>query len=843
MKKENFNVNGMSCAACVANVEKCVKKIDGVIDANVNLLSASMSVTYDEARATSSLICDAVSAAGYKTVSREDSERSSTQNEWERRREETKKAEKSLLLRFVSSAAILVPLMIIAMSSMPTHSATQVLLEELSFVPISASIQLVLSLAVLIINKSFFSRGIKSLLHKAPNMDTLVCIGSGASFLYGAFALFRIIYGFATENASVVSHYSHQLYFESAAMILTLVTLGKYFESRSKRKTSDALTKLSSLAPKTASVIRDGKEITIPAEALVAGDVIVVRAGEAIPADGELIEGEGFVDESAVTGEAMPKEKAIGDKVISATVNKNGFFKMRAERVGENTTLSQIIRLVDEASASKAPISRLADKVSGIFVPSVIAISLLTAAVWLAFGAEFEFALTCAISVLVISCPCALGLATPVAIMVSTGKAAELGILIKSAEALETLCKIDTVVLDKTGTLTSGHPLVTDVIPLDNEFDEESLLWAAASIESASSHPLAEAIVSYAESKKLSLCPVSDFSVETGLGICASFDSSSYIAGNLRFMSKRGVTCTKEATEILNSLAKSGKTPMLFAKDGKLFGIIAVADTPREDSKEAVSMLHDMGIKTLMLTGDNALAAEAVRVLVGVDEAVSDLLPADKEAKIRELRASGRKVAMVGDGINDAPALVSADVGIAIGAGTDVAIDAAEVVLMKDSLFDAVCALRLSRSTVRNIKGNLFWAFFYNVLGIPVAAGVLYPLFSITLTPMIGAAAMSASSVCVVSNALLLRRFKCNHKNVIKENKENTEMTKTLMINGMMCDHCRMHAEKALKAVKGVAEVKVSLEEKKAEITLSKKVDDKVLIKAVTDAGYEASVI
>ena len=683
-------------------------------------------------------------------------------------------------------------------------------------------------------------------------MDSLVSIGSGAALLYGIFVLYRMIYALSTGENSIVEHYSHQLYFESAAMILTLVTLGKYFEARSKAKTRGALEKLISLAPKTATVIRDGKEITIDADLLSAGDIVVVRAGETIAADGEIIEGMGFIDESALTGESMPREKGVGDKVISASTNKNGFFKFRATKVGEDTTLSQIVRLVDEAGASRAPIARLADKVSGVFVPTVIAIALITAAVWLIVGKDFEFALSCAISVLVISCPCALGLATPVAIMVGTGRAAEMGILIKNGTVLETLGSVDTVVLDKTGTITTGRPEVTDVISLYAGLDEERLVRIALSLESASTHPLALAIIEYAKSKGISSPEVSDFSFEGGFGVKGKLENSLYIGGNVRYMEANGIILDDSVTEKLAKLSCEGKTPMLFAKDNSLCGIIAVRDTVREDSKKAIAELHKMGIRTVMLTGDNKKTAEAVRAAVGIDEAISDVLPADKEGYIRELKSLGRRVAMVGDGINDAPALTTADVGIAISEGTDIAIDAADVVLMKNSLFDVVNAIRLSSATVKNIRINLFWAFFYNVLGIPLAAGVLYPVFELTLSPMIGSAAMSASSVCVVTNALRLRFFgKKKKKEELTDNttqlsiqpKEEKEMTKTVSIKGMMCNHCRAHAEKALLAIDGVVSADVSLENENAVVTLSADVSDEILVKAITDAGYEAKVI
>lgn len=837
MKKDRFTVNGMTCAACQANVNKCVAKLDGVCEVDVNLLSASMNVTYDEEKITAEIIANAVNAIGYSAAQQSRTDKSKQASEWDRRREHTEKEKKALRLRVISSLALLVPLMYIAMGHMLGLPLPSILC-EVRFAPISALLQLLITLVVVLINKSFYTKGIKAIIGRAPNMDSLVCIGSGAALFYGIFALFCMIYGLATNDISTVSHYSHQLYFESAAMILALVTLGKYLEARSKAKTSRSLERLVSLAPRFARVVRDGKEYDLPADELVEGDIIVVRPGDSLAADGEIIEGKGFIDQSAVTGESMPVEKGVGDKVISATANKTGFFKFRATKVGENTTLSQIVKLVDEASSSKAPISRLADKVSGIFVPIVLSISFISGAVWLIAGGDFEFALNCAVSVLVISCPCALGLATPVAIMVSTGKAAELGILVKSASALEALGSVDTVVLDKTGTLTEGRPRVTDVISLNKDID---LIKIAASLEAASTHPLAEAIVNYAKDHSVNALEVTDFSAEVGLGVRGKISSVYHIAGNRRFVEENGISITKDVSERLSSLSSEGKTPMLFARNGVLCGIIAVADTEREDSKDAVAELKNMGVRTVILTGDNPLTAEAVRKAVSADSVIAELLPADKEAIISDLRAKGHKVAMVGDGINDAPALVSADVGIAIGAGTDIAIDAADIVLMKNSLADVVCAIKLSRATLKNIKLSLFWAFFYNILGIPIAAGALYPLFGITLSPMIGSAAMSASSVCVVSNALRLQRFKNKVKADIR--KEEKEMKKTLIIEGMMCNHCRMHAEKALAAVDGVLEVVVTLEDKTAKLTLSKEVDDAILIKAVTDAGYEATVV
>ncbi len=847
MKKEKFTVSGMTCAACQANVTKCVSKIDGVSNVAVSLMAGSMTVEYDETSTTSADIAAAVCAIGYKTESTEDAKttKRGAAAEWETRRERAEAERRTLLYRWISSLILLVPLMYIAMGHMLGLPVPK-FMSGLHGAPISALTQLLLTLCVIIINGRFFTKGLPALVKRAPNMDSLVSVGSGAALIYGIFALYRMIYGLSHDMA-LVEHYSHQLYFESAAMILTLVTLGKYFEALSKAKTSSALGKLVDLAPKTATVIRDGKETVIAADSLVVGDTVVIREGDVIAADGIIIEGFGFLDEAAVTGESMPNEKRTGDKVISATVNKNGFFKFKATGVGEDTTLSQIVRLVDEAASTKAPIARLADKVSGIFVPVVIAVALVTGIVW-GFIGSFETALSNAISVLVISCPCALGLATPVAIMVGTGRAAEMGILIKSAGALETLCKTDTVVLDKTGTITLGVPELTDIIILDPTLTKNALLCDAAALESGSSHPLAEAIKKAAAKRSLSLPALDNFSSHSGLGVSGTLGTHCYLAGNRRFIEENGIAIGKGAEDTLLRLAKEGKTPMLFARNGILAGIIAVADKVREDSREAIEQLHKMGVRTVMLTGDNAATANAVCESVGVDEVISDVLPADKEACISSLKAKGHKVAMVGDGINDAPALVSADVGIAIGAGTDIAVDSADIVLMKNSLSDVVDAIRLSRATVKNIKINLFWAFFYNILGIPLAAGLLSPV-GIVLNPMIGSAAMSLSSVCVVSNALRLRLFKPTPRKNIENSNQNTEqkeektMKKTLKITGMMCQHCRAHAEKALAALDGVSAVTVDLDNGLAEVTLATDIADEALVKAIVDAGYGAEIV
>jgi len=860
VKTEKYNVTGMTCAACQANVTRCVQKLDGVEDVNVSLLANQMTVSYDENKLRPENIISAVEGAGYGASSMEKALEKDTgfRGEWQLRKKQAEDSRQSMKKRLIYSVVLLVPLMYIAMGSMlglPVpgfFTGTQNAL-------VSALAQLLLTVPIIFINRHFYQSGFKSLFHGAPNMDSLVAIGSGAALVYGLFAMFRMAYGFGHGDMELVHEYAHALYFESAAMILTLVTVGKYLEARSKAKTSDALDKLMDLAPKTAVVLRNGEEVTIPAEQVAAGDIVVIRPGEGIPVDGVVLEGHGYVDQAAITGESIPVEKNPGDTVISATINKNGSFQFQASKVGEDTTLSQIIRLVDEASNSKAPIARLADKVSGIFVPVVIGIAIVTAVVWMAVGEGFEFALSNAISVLVISCPCALGLATPVAIMVGTGKAAEMGILIKSAESLENLHNVDTIVLDKTGTITSGKPAVTDIVPLTAELSGEELLILAASAEMGSEHPLAQAIVDRAKAEKLPLIQAESFEAESGRGIRAKVDGKDILAGNAVFMEENRLLDGADAgtaSERARALAQEGKTPLIFAQDGKLIGIIAVADTIRESSRAAIKRFAQMGLKVVMLTGDNKVTAEAIRKELNINEAITDVLPTQKEAHIRALQEQGHKVAMVGDGINDAPALTRSDVGIAIGAGTDIAIESADVVLMKDSLNDVAAAIQLSRAVVRNIHMNLFWAFFYNILGIPLAAGVLFPVFGWRLSPMIGSAAMSLSSVCVVTNALRLRFFK--DKDKIPDNEENDGtiekqeaitadeaeekgeilMTKIIKVEGMMCAHCQAHVFKALSAVDGVQKVEVSLEDKQAVVTLAKDVADQLLMDAVTEAGY-----
>ena len=863
MRTEKFSVTGMTCAACEANVTRSVKKLNGVSEVTVSLLANQMRVRFDENTVDTAEILRAVADAGYGAALLGQSKKqqeSGFRGEWQRRQEEALQNQRGMKRRLVISIALLVPLMYVAMGEM-LGLPVPAFLSGTENALISAFTQFLIALPVLFVNRKFFTSGFHALLKRAPNMDSLVSVGSGASMLYGIFAIYRMAHGFGHGDMQAVHQYAHSLYFESAAMILTLVTVGKYLEARSKSKTSDALGKLVNLAPKTAAVIRDGMEQIIPSEQVVAGDIVVIKPGQSIPVDGVVTEGYGYVDQAAITGESIPLEKGAGDTVISATINKNGTFRFRASRVGEDTTLAQIIRLVDEAGSTKAPIARLADKISGVFVPVVMGIAVLAGAVWMFAGESFEFALNCAVSVLVISCPCALGLATPVAIMVGTGKAAEYGILIKSAESLENLHTVDTVVLDKTGTITSGHPAVTDIIVLASGVAEREFLAEAACAESGSEHPLAAAVVEKAKDEGILYDAPDRFEMVAGRGVRAEAAGKTILAGNAAFLREQGVSGVDSdaVRKAVERLAAAGKTPLLFARCGTVSGVIAVADTIRETSRAAIRQFQAMGLQVVMLTGDNRLTAQAIREELGIAEAISDVLPTDKEACVRALQEKGHKVAMVGDGVNDAPALMRADIGIAIGAGTDIAIDSADVVLMKDSLLDVATAIRLSRAVVRNIRMNLFWAFFYNVLGIPVAAGALYPAFKLLLSPMIGSAAMSLSSLCVVTNALRLRLFKdegtekseqlpCEGRCPIAEEKDRNSfsektkgeknMKKTLTVEGMMCAHCEAHVKKALAAVEGVAEVAVDLQSKKATVTLTKDVSDKSLMDAVAEAGY-----
>ena len=948
----------MSCSACSSHVEKAVNKLENVEKASVNLLTETMDVTYDETKITSTEIIDAVVKAGYgasvmtegsaagaggqSTFGNAGSIGRSVADGKQELQQKLDADARAMKWRLGISIGFLIPLMYVSMHHM---------LKEWFGIPVPAFIvnimhgnanamnfaltQFLLLLPILYVNRKFFSVGFKTLAHRSPNMDSLIALGSGAALVYGIFAMYRISYGLGYGDMAVVEHYSHDLYFESSGTILTLITVGKYLESRSKGKTSEAITKLMNLAPKVAILVtEDGQEKEVPTESLQKGDIFLVKPGSLVPVDGIVLEGNSSVDEAAITGESVPVEKQAGDHVVSATVNKAGFLKCRADRVGDDTTLAQIIRLVEEASASKAPIAQLADKVAGVFVPTVMTISLITLIVWLISGATAEFAISTAIAVLVISCPCALGLATPVAIMVGTGVGAGNGILIKTGEALQQAKEIDTVVLDKTGTITSGELKVEEVGGYQSDFPADAMMQIAAALEKKSEHPLAEAVVEYAESFQLTIPEIVDFKATFGRGVegalaadfhaekvakkdgptavfyagkrdstadvpensgkiaeqnpatgIARSDADSvtfpagtkFYVGNLAFLQEKNITLPQEAAEGLNRMADEGMTPLLVAQEGRFLGIIGVSDTVKATSYEAINAWEKMGVRVIMLTGDNRRTAEAVRQKLGISEVVAEVLPQDKEKKVSELKAQGHKVAMIGDGINDAPALAAADVGMAIGAGTDVAMESADIILMKNDLRDAVTAMKLSRAVIRNIKENLFWAFFYNCIGIPLAAGVLYPAFQIRLNPMFGAAAMSLSSIFVVGNALRLRGFKSgftplkkgtpevthkeikithataeeeqcilktpaeqNNRQDVKQEKERTNtMTKVISIEGMMCNHCTGTVQKALEAVEGVKAVTMSLEQKNATVELASDVADEVLIRAVTDAGYE----
>lgn len=948
----------MSCSACSSHVEKAVNKLENVEKASVNLLTETMDVTYDETKITSAEIIDAVVKAGYgasvmtegsaagaggqSTSGNAGSTGRSVADGKQELQQKLDADARAMKWRLGISIGFLIPLMYVSMHHM---------LKEWFGIPVPAFIvntmhgnanamnfaltQFLLLLPILYVNRKFFSVGFKTLAHRSPNMDSLIALGSGAALVYGIFAMYRISYGLGYGDMAVVEHYSHDLYFESSGTILTLITVGKYLESRSKGKTSEAITKLMNLAPKVAIfVTEDGQEKEVPTESLQKGDIFLVKPGSLVPVDGIVLEGNSSVDEAAITGESVPVEKQAGDHVVSATVNKSGFLKCRADRVGDDTTLAQIIRLVEEASASKAPIAQLADKVAGVFVPTVMTISLITLIVWLLNGANAEFAISTAIAVLVISCPCALGLATPVAIMVGTGVGAGNGILIKTGEALQQAKEIDTVVLDKTGTITSGKLKVEEAGGYQSDFPADAMMQIAAALEKKSEHPLAEAVVEYAESFQLTIPEIVDFKATFGRGVegalaadfraveaakndgptavfyagkrdstadvpensgkiaeqnpatgIARSDADSvtfpagtkFYVGNLAFLQEKNITLPQGAAEGLNRMADGGMTPLLVAQEGRFLGIIGVSDTVKVTSYEAINAWEKMGVRVIMLTGDNRRTAEAVRQKLGISEVVAEVLPQDKEKKVSELKAQGHKVAMIGDGINDAPALAAADVGMAIGAGTDVAMESADIILMKNDLRDAVTAMKLSRAVIRNIKENLFWAFFYNCIGIPLAAGVLYPAFQIRLNPMFGAAAMSLSSIFVVGNALRLRGFKSgftplkkeapevtrkeieithaaaegeqcilktpaeqNNRQDVKQEKERTNtMTKVISIEGMMCNHCTGTVQKALEAVEGVKAVTMSLEQKNATVELASDVADEVLTKAVVDAGYE----
>ena len=844
MKTEKFQVTGMTCTACSAHVEKSVGKLEGVASVGVSLLQNQMNVVYDDSLLSAEAIEKAVEDAGYH-ASMLSGAAETGRGEARTRENPMAREMADMKKRLIVSFIFLIPLFYISMGHMaglPLPSVFHGTQNALVF----AFTQFLLCLPIVFINRKYYSVGFKTLVKGAPNMDSLIAIGSGAALLYGVFAIYKIGYGLGHGDMETVSHYSMDLYFESAAMILALITLGKFLETRSKGKTSEAISKLMDLAPQTAVVVRGGEEREVPVEEVTVGDVVLVRPGGSIPVDGVILEGSCSVDESAITGESIPVEKHAGDKVIAATVNRAGFIRFEATKVGDDTTLSQIIRLVEEAGASKAPIAKLADKVSAVFVPVVIGIALLATVIWLLCGYSFEFAMSIGISVLVISCPCALGLATPVAIMVGTGKGAEQGILIKSAEALETAHLVDTVILDKTGTITEGKPRVTDLLCAGGVTEEE-LLRCAASIEKPSEHPLAEAILTAAEERGLSLVEAKDFSAVPGEGIECLLEGKRYIAGNRKRMERAGLGLSAFLSAE-QAFADDGKTPLYFADEDRVLGLIAVADVIKETSAEAIRALEGMGIEVVMLTGDNRRTAEAIQRRLGLGRVIAEVLPQDKEREVRALQEAGRRVAMVGDGINDALALTRADVGIAIGAGTDVAIESADIVLMKSDLLDVVTAVELSRSVIRNIRENLFWAFFYNIIGIPLAAGAFFPLLQWRMNPMYAAAAMSLSSVCVVSNALHLRLFQPRRMKKRKQilqaqpvehQKGVQSMEKIVKVEGMSCGHCAARVEKALAAVPGVNEAKVDLDSKTARVTLTAAVSDDALKAAVSDAGYD----
>ena len=822
--KLKFEVRGMTCAACSARVEKVTSHISGVEKAEVNLLAGSMVVEVNH-DVTDEIIA-AVSNAGYQaSVHGQKVERL-----------DVNPGIREMKIRIIGSAVSLVLLMYFTMGHMlglplPSwYCGTENALT-------AVILQFMLTLPPVVLNRIYFFRGLKSLWHRSPNMDSLIAVGSGAALIYGVVAMFRMSYAMGHGDWAVVEHYSQNLYFESAAMILTLITLGKFLEERAKGKTGDAIRQLMDLSPKTATVRIGDTEKEIPVEEVKVGDIVLVRSGGSIAVDGTVVSGRGAVDQSALTGESVPVEKGPGDTVCAATINTEGFLEIRADKVGQDTTLSQVIQLVEQAGGSKAPIARLADKIAGVFVPVVMALAVIAYSVWMIAGKGLEFSLTTAISVLVISCPCALGLATPVAIMVGTGRGARMGVLYKNAQALEQLHKIDTVVLDKTGTLTVGKPAVTDVLP--GEVDRETLLQIAASLEARSEHPFAKAIMEYCGN--LAVKSTENFKTLPGRGVVATIDGICYYGGNRRLMEELGIDIPDHS-----ALADSGKTPLYFAtEDKKYLGAVAAADVLKPDSAEAVAAMHALKLQVIMLTGDNGKTASAVAELAGIDRVIADVLPGDKAGVIEKLRAEGKKVLMVGDGINDAPALVTADVGMAIGAGTDIAVESADIVLMNHSLMSVCNAIALSKATMRNIRQNLFWAFFYNTLGIPIAAGALYPAFGLQLSPMLGAAAMSLSSVFVVTNALRLRFFKSpfhvNNQEIIPDNQviiqEEKVMQTVIKVEGMMCPHCKARVENVCKAVAGTTDAIVDLQEKIVTVTGNPSVEE--LKKAITDAGYE----
>lgn len=872
MKKVKFNIQGMTCSSCQAHVNKAVEKLDGVKSVNVNLLSNNMVVEYEENKLDNEKIISAVVDAGY----------GASTNSENKNVEDSKKVNNSDIIigmkkRLIISICFWIPLMIVAMHHMifklfniPVPEIISNLFDGSENSITFALTQVLLLLPIMYVNRAYFINGFKKLFKRSPNMDSLVAIGSTAAIAYGVYAIYMIGYVLGHGNLELVDQFRMDLYFESAGTILTLITIGKYLETKSKGKTGDAISKLINLAPKTAIILKDNKEIEVGINEISKDDIVIIKPGSSVPIDGVIIEGKSSIDQSSITGESIPVEKNIGDNVVSGTINKNGYLKVKATKVGEDTTLSQIIKLVEEASNSKAPISRLADKVSGVFVPIVISIAVFATIFWVFQGQSFEFALSIGIAVLVISCPCALGLATPVAIMVGTGKGAENGILFKSAESLELLHLVDTVVLDKTGTITRGKPKVVEIITNlqimqesqigngkikfvgninNNIASENNLLKIASSLEKNSEHPLAEALIQKAEENNIELENVEEFLAVSGRGVKGKIEGVKYYGGNLAFMKENNIN-TKDYDEKVKELSSQGKICLYFAKENNLLGIIVVSDTVKPASKIAIENLKKQKKEVIMITGDNKLVAESIAKEVGISKVIYEVLPQDKEKEVSKLQKSGRKVAFVGDGINDSPALVKADVGLAIGSGTDIAIESADVVLMKNSLLEVDTAIALSRSVIRNIKMNLFWAFFYNIIGIPVASGVFFLNFGLKLNPMIGATAMSLSSVCVVTNALRLRYFKnknvevqncLNDKCDIKVNKkiEEVKLMKTISIEGMQCNHCKMSVEKALNSIEGITSVEVNLENKNAVIEFNKEIENDKIKSVIEEAGFE----
>lgn len=838
--EKKFDVSGMTCSSCVANVTKAVEKLDGVTDANVNLMTNSMKVNFDENIVDDEKIIGAVEKIGYGASPAGEKTKSEDRPVDDR--------EKALKHRLIYSIIFMVILMYIAMGPM-IHLPTPGIFHGREGAIIFAFSQFLLALPVVYINRDFYISGFKGLKNRAPNMDSLVAIGSLAALVYGIFAIYMMAYGFGQGDMELVDAYRHNLYFESSAMILTLITVGKYLEEKSKNKTRSSLSNLMDLAPKMATVIEDGEEVVKNIEDVRVGDILLVRPGESVAVDGKVIEGASSLDESAVTGESIPVQKSVGDRVISASINTTGSFKFKAEKVGEDTTISQIIKLVDEANQSKAPIAKLADEIAGVFVPAVLIIAALTFVVWMALGYGFENALNFAISVLVISCPCALGLATPVSIMVATGKSADFGLLFKNAEVLENLHKIDVIVMDKTGTITEGKPILTDIV---TDLDEENFLKIAGSIEKNSQHPLASAIINYAQENDIDLEEITNFNSVSGRGLNGEIAGNKYLAGNIEYMLEEKIDL-KDFKSKAEELAGEGKTSMYFANESEVLGIISVKDLPKESSKDAIKLLRDMGKKIIMLTGDNEKTAEAIADEIGVDETLAGLLPQDKNKEIDKIQKSGKKVLMIGDGINDAPSLAKADIGMAIGHGTDVAIESSDVVLMRSDLLDVVSALELSKATIKNIKQNLFWAFFYNTIGIPLAAGLLFPAFGIKLSPMFAALAMSLSSVFVVNNALRLRRFKprgvkrsleevkpSNEKEIVKEENliEKNEKRTKIKVEGMTCGHCEKRVADALEKTGKAKDVVASHENSSVEF-IDQGLSPEEIENTIEEAGYK----